>query len=99
MSLDYRHATRSIGCPIPWCDGLASQHGDEGDGPELWLHGDGGREVGLDAHVYRYQEGAAASTYGLVMGTAVVVEDAPSLADLAATLRDMANAIEALGSE
>jgi len=81
---------RSIGCPIAWCTGDASTHGDEGDGPDTWLHADAGRDLGHEARIYRHQEGAGRSTYSLAIGTSTVIEAADSPDALAAILRAIA---------
>lgn len=85
---------RYIDCPIPWCDGEAGQHGDEGTGPESWLHLGPTVNIGLDGRlgVFCWQEGAGPVMWSLMVGNEAM--DAGTLGELVAKLRGAADELE-----
>ncbi len=80
-------------CPVTWCAGYRPDHGAEGDAPDQWMHADRGTSIGGEAVIWRHQENGRDS-YSLVIGPALVVDDASSPAEVVDALRDWAAGAE-----
>lgn len=87
---------RRIDCPVPWCGGLWIDHGGDGAEPDRWLHDEAeGIDLPHDTAFYRSQQGTGPMVWTLVVGGAVIARGS-NPGQLAAMLREVADAVEAL---
>lgn len=89
-------STRSIDCPVSWCQGLLMDHGADGAPPDEWLHSDDGVELVHGAALYRWRKGTDSDNWDLVVG-GNVLGSGSDLSLLAEKLRDIVGAVATLG--
>ncbi len=88
-------------CPVSWCSGYRGEHGEEGDGPDSWLH-TSEHDVFADLGVGSYsREGTGATRYGVSItvpelggGAGQLRDDARRLRALAALMEDRASTLD-----
>jgi hypothetical protein len=87
--------TLNFDCPVAWCSGYRPEHGDEGDGPQKWLHTSEHEDIAELAIGVFFREGIGPTTFAVSITTTELGGSAEQLRADAKRLRTLAAVMEA----